>query len=63
MTPAQLEIHVEVADDDDVRAAVENELQAAGVTLEALVEQAKASDFVSERARLAWFAISPFVSA
>ena len=53
---------VEVAGDDDVRAAVEHELAAAGVTLEDLVRQARSSVFVSERARPAWFAISPFVS-
>jgi hypothetical protein len=59
MTPAELAVDVQVADDEDVRVAVQNALRGAGVTLEDLRQQAAASNFVSERARLAWFMISP----
>ena len=61
MTPAQMAVDVEIADDDDVTAAVANALEGAGVTLEELQEQARVSHFSSERARMAWFVISSFV--
>lgn len=54
----QLEADVEVADDDDVRAAVAVALDRAGVTIEELKRQAAESRFSSERARLAWFMVS-----
>jgi hypothetical protein len=55
-------VEVQVADDEDVRAAIAHELSEAGVTFDALLEQARKSRFQSERARLAWFVISSFVS-
>lgn len=61
MTPAQLAVEVAVADDQDVRDAIEFELTEAGVTLEELFAQARQSHFQSERARLAWFVVSSFV--
>lgn len=61
MTPAQLAVEVAVADDQDVRDAIEFELTEAGVTLEELFAQARQSQFQSERARLAWFVVSSFV--
>jgi hypothetical protein len=63
MTPAQKAIDVQVADEKDVQAAIRRALKGAGVSCEELVEQARTSRFASERARLAWFVISPFVEA
>lgn len=62
MTPAQMAVEVQVADEEDVRAAIELELTEADVSLEELLEQARTSRFQSERARLAWFVISSFVT-
>ena len=61
MTPAEASVNVEVATAEDVKAAIQKALKDAGVTLLALKEQAEAGRFSSENARLAWFAISPFV--
>jgi len=61
VTPAQMAVDVEIADDDDVAAAVADALDAAAVTLEELRNQARVSHFRSERARMAWFVISPFI--
>lgn len=60
MAPA--EIHVEFATDNDVDAAVDSALADVGVTLDQLRKQAQISRFTSERARSAWFVISPFVA-
>jgi hypothetical protein len=60
MTPPQV-AEVEIAEDADVKAAVERALNEAGVTLSELREEAKLSRFRSERARQAWFVVSPFV--
>ena len=62
MTPAQAAVTVEIVGDAEVRAGVKRALKSAGVSLEELAEQARASRFSSERARLAWFMISPVVS-
>ena len=59
MTPA--EIHVEYASDKDVAEAVDCALVGAGVTLEQIRHQAQVGRFTSDRARSAWFVISPFV--
>lgn len=50
---------VEVATDQDIQAAARRTLRRAGVTVEELREQAREGRFSSERARLAWFMISP----
>jgi hypothetical protein len=61
MTPAQMAVSVEIADDADIEAAVERAVAASGVSLDDLANQARSGRFHSENARLAWFAISPFV--
>jgi hypothetical protein len=53
---------IEFADDGEMAAAVTSTLAAAGVTLDDLRQQAGRSQFVSERARRAWFVVSPFVA-
>jgi hypothetical protein len=58
MTPTEVATRVDVANAEDVRAAVDAILEHAGVSLEELKRQAAASQFSSERARLAWFMIS-----
>jgi hypothetical protein len=63
MTPAEMAIRVEIADDADIDAAVASALADAAVSVEDLITQARAGRFQSEEARLAWFAISPFVAA
>ncbi|MHB8289684.1 MAG: hypothetical protein ACYDEY_10685 [Acidimicrobiales bacterium] len=60
MTPAQA-VDVQIADESDIEAAVQRALAEADVTLDQLIDMARHSQFVSERARLAWFAISPFL--
>lgn len=62
MTPAQMEVEVEVADDADVDAAVARAVATAGVSLDELAAEARVGRFHSEAARLAWFVISPFVA-
>lgn len=52
---------VEFASDDDVRAGVERALADLGLTYDELEAQAQEGRFVSERARLTWFMISPDV--
>jgi hypothetical protein len=61
MTPAQAAVDVQVATDEDLRAAISDALAAANVDLEELREQAEASQFASEEARIAWFMISELV--
>jgi hypothetical protein len=62
MTPAEMAVRVEIADDADIDAAIASALADAGVSLEDLITQARAGRFDTEEARLAWFAISPFVA-
>ena len=54
---------VECADDSEMQDAVAATLAAAGVTVEELRQQAVESRFVSERARRAWFVVSPFLAS
>lgn len=61
MTPAQASVDVQIATDDDLRAAIHDALDSAGVTLPELREQARAGRFSSEDARIAWFMISDLV--
>jgi hypothetical protein len=61
MTPAQRDTLVEVADNEDVQAAIDAALTHADVSLEQLRTEARRSQFSSERARMAWFVVSPFV--
>lgn len=60
VTPS--EIRVDVAHRRDVDRAVRKALKNADVTLEDLQAQAASGRFCSEQARVAWFAISPFVA-
>jgi hypothetical protein len=62
MTPAEAAVTVEIVGDAEVQAGVERALKSAGVSLNELAEQARASRFSSERARLVWFMVSPVVS-
>lgn len=62
MTPAQAAVEVYLVDEEEVRAEIARVLEEAGVTLEELREQAEASRFRDESARLAWFVVSPFVA-
>lgn len=61
MTPAQTDVDVQVATDEDLRAAINDALCAANVSLEELRRQAASSHFASEDARIAWFMISEFL--
>ncbi len=63
MTPAELAVNVEVADEEDIEAAIAKVLGDAGITLDELKADARSGRFRSEDARLAWFVISPFVAA
>jgi hypothetical protein len=58
VTPAQASVEVQEASGDDLREAVRNALEAAGLTLDELREQAQRGRFGSEEARLAWFVVS-----
>jgi hypothetical protein len=60
MTPAQA-VDVQVANDRDVKAGIRKALREAGVSLDELQHQAAISHFSSERARMAWFMISPLL--
>ena len=48
---------VQVADEDDLRAAISNALKRAGCSFDELAEQARTGQYSSTRARLAWMAI------
>ncbi|WP_298335817.1 hypothetical protein [Ferrimicrobium sp.] len=61
MTPVQAAVVVEYATDEDIEIAVQRALEIAGVSAEELKAQARSGRFSSENARLAWFAISPFI--
>lgn len=54
---------VQIATDADLKRAVAKALKRAEVSLDELKDQARQGRFSSERARLAWFAISPIVNA
>lgn len=54
---------IESADDAEIQRAVAATLAAAGVGIEELRRQAAESRFVSERARRAWFVVSPFLAS
>ncbi len=54
---------IESADDAEMQEAVTATLAAAGVSVEELRRQAAESRFVSERARRAWFVVSPFLAS
>jgi hypothetical protein len=58
MTPAAQAVEVIELTDDDLRDAVQNALDSAGVTLEELQDQAQRGRFETEDARLAWFVVS-----
>jgi hypothetical protein len=49
--------HVIEASDADLRASIRNAERRSGYTYDQLAEQARAGDFKSFRARLAWVAI------
>lgn len=61
MTPDQAAVVVEYATDEDIEIAVRSALESAGVSAEELKGEARSGRFSSENARLAWFAISPFI--
>jgi hypothetical protein len=52
---------IEPADDADMQQAVAATLAAVGVGVDELRRQAAEGRFVSERARRAWFVVSPFL--
>lgn len=54
---------IESVTDAEMQAAVAATLAAAGVSPEELRCQAAAGRFVSERARRAWFVVSPFLAS
>jgi len=54
---------IESVDGVEMQQAVAATLAAAGVSVEELRRQAAASRFVSERARRAWFVVSPFLAS
>jgi len=58
VTPAQASVEVQEASGDDLREAVRDALEVAGLTLDELREQARRGRFSSEDARLAWFVVS-----
>jgi len=61
MTADQAAVVVECATDEDIEIAVRRALESAGVSAQELKAQARSGRFSSENARLAWFAISPFI--
>ncbi|HXA30686.1 MAG TPA: hypothetical protein VNV87_00405 [Acidimicrobiales bacterium] len=61
MTPEQAAVTVQEASDSDLDVAIGRALASAGISAEALKAEAAAGRFESDRARLAWFAISPFL--
>jgi hypothetical protein len=63
MAPSQRAIEVFVADDAEVRRAVDQAALDAGTTLEGLMDQARSGHFNSERARRAWFAVSSLIAS
>jgi len=63
MTPAQRAVEVYEVNDSEIRSAIALVLAEAGIEEDALLAQARAGRFESEAARLAWFAISPFLDA
>ncbi|MBS0024492.1 hypothetical protein [Microbacterium paraoxydans] len=58
MSPSTLDYPVEEASVDDVRVAAQAALDRAGVTEAELRDQARAGDFHSLSARLAWVIVS-----
>ncbi|MHB1783615.1 MAG: hypothetical protein ACYCTE_13205 [Acidimicrobiales bacterium] len=52
---------IESLDDHEMQEAVEATLAAAGVSVDEIRQQAIEGQFVSERARTAWFVVSPFL--
>jgi hypothetical protein len=54
MTPSPAAVDVQVATDEDLREAIDDVPQAAGVSLEELREQAEASRHIGGR-RITWF--------
>jgi hypothetical protein len=61
VTTDQSTTTVEVLDSEDLKIAIANTLEMAGVSLGELREQACTGKFSSERASWAWFAIEPFI--
>lgn len=54
---------IESIDDVEMQQAVAATLAAAGLSFEDLRRQAATSHFVSERARRAWFVVSPLLAS
>jgi len=52
---------VDIVDDAELQQAVEATIDATGMTADELRRQAVAGRFTSERARRAWFVVSPFM--
>jgi hypothetical protein len=55
------DVVVYVASDEDIKIAVARALDDAEITAEELKAEAIAGRFRSEKARLAWFSISPYI--
>jgi len=60
-TFADMFVDVEYADDDDIEIAVARYLEYAEITADELKAEAKTGRFRSEKARAAWFSISPYI--
>jgi len=54
-------VDVEYASDEDIKIAVARALEDAEITADELKAEAKAGRFRSEKARAAWFSISPYI--
>jgi hypothetical protein len=55
------DVEVQFADDDDVIAAVQLVLDDCDMTIQELRTEALAGRFSSEKARLGWWSISPYL--
>jgi hypothetical protein len=61
MTPAEEEVEVIHATDDELRVGVRRMLREFGLTADELREQGRTGEFESEDARFAWFCLSRFL--
>jgi hypothetical protein len=63
MTPSEMAVDVQFADEQEIREAIEVLLGEIGLSLDALIEEGINGSFSSDASRMAWWAVSPFVES
>jgi hypothetical protein len=61
MTPSELAVQVQIANEQDISEALDAVLEEIGISLSTLIEEGRSGSFSSDATRIAWWVVSPFV--